>query len=488
MKNGLPPGWIVASLEELTEQPRQDIVDGPFGSNLKASSYVATGVPIVRLQNIDRNRFVDKNIRFVTLEKAAELCRHSFRAGDIIITKLGDPVGKACIVPPSLPEGIIVADVVRARIEQRKSLLQFVAYSINSPEVSSELNLEVKGSTRPRVNLRHIRSLKIPVAPLNEQRRIVAKLEKLLNKVDSCQKRLAKIPILLKRFRQAVLAAACSGRLTADWRGENRNADSYIIANAVGSLSDGSDCPSEWCITNLGALVKLVTSGSRGWAKYYAKSGAIFIRAQNINSDVLDLDQPVYVQLPERSEGVRTKVQLYDILITITGANVTRSALVQRQIEEAYVNQHVALVRLNDVRLSKFVFLSVISPMHGRQQLTSSAYGQGKPGLNLDNIRSVVLALPPLSEQREIVRRVDQLFALADQVEARYAKAKQYVDSLKQSILAKAFRGELVPQDPNDEPATVLIERIRETRGIKTMDRSKPRASKSRVAPQNPVL
>src|SRR5271165_4089753 len=234
MNNGLPSGWTLASLEELVEDPMQDIVDGPFGSNLKASSYVPAGVPIVRLQNIDRNRFLDKNIRFVTLEKAAELARHSFCAGDIVITKLGDPVGKACIVPPRLPEGIIVADVVRARIDERRSLVQFVAYAINSPQLCSQLNLEVKGSTRPRVNLRHIRSFKIRVAPLNEQSRIVAKLEKLLDKVDSCQKRLAKISILLKRFRQAVLATACSGQLTLDWRQKSQSCSEFVDLDLPG--------------------------------------------------------------------------------------------------------------------------------------------------------------------------------------------------------------------------------------------------------------
>ena len=142
------------------------------------------------------------------------------------------------------------------------------------------------------------------------------------------------------------------------------------------------------------------------------------------------------------------------------------------------MNQHVALVRLHDVRFSKFVFLSIISPMHGRRQLTSSAYGQGKPGLNLDNIRRVVLALPPLPEQQEIVRRVDELFALADQIEARYLKGKEHVDNLKPSILAKAFRGELVPQDPNDEPAPVLLERIREARARQQPNR---RRSKSKM-------
>jgi type I restriction enzyme S subunit len=116
MRDELPSGWLVAALEELTEVPKQDIVDGPFGSNLKASSYVAAGVPIIRLQNIDRNRFLEKNIRFVTQAKANELARHSFKTGDIVITKLGNPVGKACVVPRSIPEGVIVADVVSGKL------------------------------------------------------------------------------------------------------------------------------------------------------------------------------------------------------------------------------------------------------------------------------------------------------------------------------------------------------------------------------------
>jgi type I restriction enzyme S subunit len=193
---------------------------------------------------------------------------------------------------------------------------------------SLRLGQQDKSSAIPGINRDDIYGIEIPLPPLNEQRRIVAKLEKLLDKVDSCQKRLAKIPILLKRFRQAVLAAACSGRLTEDWREENHSAGSLIVEDAFGSQSDERDFPNEWHITNLGALVKLITSGSRGWAKYYAESGAIFIRAQNINSDILDLDQPTYVQLPESCEGLRTKVQLHDILITITGAKVTKSALV----------------------------------------------------------------------------------------------------------------------------------------------------------------
>ncbi len=308
------------------------------------------------------------------------------------------------------------------------------------------INAKTRGTGIPHVDPGVFWNLEVPLPPLSEQRRIVTKLDQLLAKVEACQERLDKIPIHLKRFRRSVLTAACSGCLTADWRGN----DGYE-----------RDMPANWKAAKLGDLTALVTSGSRGWAKYYSPKGALFIRAQNINADYLDLSDIAYVALPNRAEGLRTKVKKNDLLVTITGANVTKSAIVLDELDNTYVSQHVALVRLKDIRLSTFLFLWLLSPTHGRAQLLESAYGQGKPGLNLDNIRNVDVWLPPLPEQHEIVLRVEALFKIADRIEERYRKARAHVDKLTQSILAKAFRGELVPQNPNDEPASALIERIR---------------------------
>ncbi|MDP2136836.1 MAG: restriction endonuclease subunit S [Candidatus Didemnitutus sp.] len=326
------------------------------------------------------------------------------------------------------------------------------------------VNSNTRGTGIPHVDPEVFWNLTVPLAPLAEQRRIVAKLEQVLGKVEACQRRLEKIPTLLKRFRQSVLAAACSGRLTAGWREANTNAEPY----ACDTIETDEEVPANWRATSLGRLTSLVTSGSRGWAKYYAESGSTFIRAQNINADYLNLDDIAYVRPPEGAEGFRTRVRQHDLLVTITGANVTKSALVERPIKDAYISQHVALARLQDIRLSKFVFHALVCPSHGRKQLLAAAYGQGKPGLNLENIRDVVVVLPPLSEQQEIVRRVEALFALADKIEARYAKAQAQVDRLTPSLLARAFAGKLVPQDPADEPAAVLLERLRAGKGTAT--------------------
>jgi type I restriction enzyme S subunit len=186
----LPESWIAAALHEIVPDPQQDIVDGPFGSNLKANEYQDSGIPIIRLQNVARNRFLEKNIKFITHDKADELQRHNFVAGDIAITKLGDPLGKAAIIPPSLSRGVIVADIVRLRVDEEYADPRYLTYAINSPDVCDELAEKTKGTTRPRVNLGHIRSLQIPVAPLNEQKRIADKLDAVLARVDVCRERL----------------------------------------------------------------------------------------------------------------------------------------------------------------------------------------------------------------------------------------------------------------------------------------------------------
>jgi type I restriction enzyme, S subunit len=213
------------------------------------------------------------------------------------------------------------------------------------------------------------------------------------------------------------------------------------------------DVPDTWALMTLDQISTLVTSGSRGWAEYYSDSGSYFIRAQNINSDTLNLDDVAYVSLPDGAEGERTRIKAKDLLITITGANVTKAALVKTNLESAFVNQHIALIRLVDSVCQEFIHCWIVSPDKGRSQLIESAYGNGKPGLNLLNIREVKIALPSLEEQHEIIRRVETLFAKADRIETQYHAARQHLDRLTPARLAKAFRGELVSQDPKDEPA-----------------------------------
>jgi type I restriction enzyme S subunit len=443
----LPGSWITAALHEIVPDPQQDIVDGPFGSNLKANEYQDSGVPIIRLQNVARNHFLEKNIKFITHDKADELQRHNFLSGDIAITKLGDPLGKAAIIPPSLSRGVIVADIVRLRVHEEYADPRYLTYAINSPDVCEALAEKTKGTTRPRVNLGHIRSLQIPVAPLNEQKRIADKLDAVLSRVDACRERLDRVPAILKRFRQAVLAAATSAALTEEWREDLHR-----------SLQS-------WATKTGREVFPFITSGSRGWASYYSESGARFLRVGNLNHDTIELDlQDVqHVAPPPGAEGQRTRIKVGDILISIT-ADIGMVGLVRKDLGESYINQHICLARQTGEYSGPYLAYFLASPIGGLAQLTEVQRGATKAGLTLEDIREVQIQAPLRDEQDEIVRRVEVLFAYADRLEARYTAARAQFERLTPTLLAKAFRGELVPQDPNDEPASVLLERIRAAR------------------------
>ena len=143
--------WPLVALAALASDEKDSFVDGPFGSSLKADEYVESGVPILRLQNIKPNRFVDKQIKYITEAKAKKLERHSYRPGDVAIAKLGDPCGMACVLPLQAGEGRIVADVVRFRGAPYKIDHRYLCYYINSSLGQSEIAKDAKGDPRTPV-------------------------------------------------------------------------------------------------------------------------------------------------------------------------------------------------------------------------------------------------------------------------------------------------------------------------------------------------
>jgi len=243
---------------------------------------------------------------------------------------------------------------------------------------------------------------------------------------------------------------------------------------------DGVDqFPDTWALTTVGFLAEptmrerpYITSGSRGWADFVSRKGPYFIRSENINTDYLRLDDAIRVNPPAGPEADRTRVSGHDLLLTITGNNVGRTAIVPNDCPPAHVSQHVAIIRTTPVSDVRFLWIWLRSIDHGQKQLQGYFYGYTKPGLNLEQVRNVWVALPALAEQHEIVRRVDGLFKLADAIEKRVAAATARAEKLTQAILAKAFRGELVPTEAelarkegrDYEPASALLERIRTER------------------------
>lgn len=206
-------GWKEKKIIELCKHKSQ-IVGGPFGSNLKVKDYKEQGIPILRLQNIGKGYFIDKAIKYISEEKAKELSYHSFSAGDIALAKLGIPIGKTCIVPNKFKYGIVVADVVRIRPNKEQVNYDFLKYFLNSDCSVRQLTADIKGATRPRVNISEVRNLKLSIPNITKQKEIVETLDVLDNHIQSVLLAYKEELDNLEELKKSILQKAFSGELT----------------------------------------------------------------------------------------------------------------------------------------------------------------------------------------------------------------------------------------------------------------------------------
>jgi type I restriction enzyme S subunit len=305
----------------------------------------------------------------------------------------------------------------------------------------------------------------VPVPPIEVQREAVAEIEKQFSRLDEAVANLQRVKANLKRYKASVLKAAVEGRLVeteasiAQREGRSYETGEQLLQRIleerrakwtgrgkykppVQAPTDGHDVlPEGWTTATADQLAHLITSGSRGWGDFYSDTGVLFIRAQDIKTDTLNLHNAARVDVPIDAEGTRSSVSEGDILVTITGANVTKSALVPEMDELAFVSQHVALMKLTQPETAPFVFNWIISPANGRKTLESWAYGAGKPGLSLEQVRTLPIALPPLAEQIRVVAEIDRHLSIIRKVEAEVDTDFKRAQSLRQSVLSKVFLG-----------------------------------------------
>ena len=267
----------------------------------------------------------------------------------------------------------------------------------------------------------------IPFPPLETQKAIVSKIEELFSELDKGTDDLKTAQQQLKTYRQSVLKYAFEGKLT------NKK------------VKDG-ELPKGWEWVKSESFFDFVTSGSRGWAKYYSDKGAIFIRITNLNFDSLELDlqdkKIQHVNPPLNSEGIRTKVQEGDFLFSITG--YLGMFAIAPKLENAYVNQHVCLCRPKNNFNKKYLGFWIVSKSGGHHHLNKNQKGAVKAGLNLSDLKTFPVPLCPIAEQKKIVQEIESRLSVADKMEESIAQSLQQAAALRQSILKKAFSGELV--------------------------------------------
>lgn len=437
--SALPQGWALTSIDSVTTKAAQKIagVEETF-------TYIDIGsVSRETKQIIDPEELLGKN--------APSRARQLVKAGDVLVSMTRPNLNAVALVPDTLDEQIASTgfDVLRPIAVESRWLFA----AVRTADFVQAMTDLVQGALYPAVRPRDIRSYEISLPPLAEQNRIADKLDAMLTRLDAARERLDRVPVLLRRFRQSVLAAATGGVLTEDWRGgKEMEWETLILKDVAADFSYGSAAKS-------------------------AKSGKVpVLRMGNIQNGLLDWEDLVYTS--DMVEIAKYKLSMGDVLFNRTNSPelVGKTAVFRGEREAIYAG-YLIRVRCSEKLLPDFLSFCLNGPtgLHWRWEVKTDGVSQSN--INATKLAAFEFELPPIDEQREIVRRVEALFALADRVQAQYETARARVNKLTSSLLAKAFRGELVPQDPNDEPAEKLLERLSGPHGD-----AKPAAKRGRKA------
>ncbi|MGX8281321.1 restriction endonuclease subunit S [Xanthomonas oryzae] len=434
MVSELPGGWCTSALSGLA-----DTVRGVTYNKLQAQSTAEEGLlPILRANNINSGKLVFDDLVFVPEDCVSRT--QVLLAGDIVVAMSSGSrsvVGKSAQVEAPWPGSFgAFCGVLRASQEIDARYLYYFTQSRAYRDRVSELAAGVNiNNLKPG----HFEKISVPLAPLAEQKRIAQKLDALLAQVDTLKARIDAIPALLKRFRQGVLASAITGSLTG------------VALTATIQLSE------------VGEITGGITKNAK---RTSFKLSVPYLRVANVQAGYLDLTEVHDIGVSP-AEAKKTALAGGDILIVEGNGSlehIGRAATWRGEIDGCCHQNHLIRWRSNGAALPEFVMIYLSSPQ-GRSDLMKVAKSTtGLHTLSISKISSVRLPVADMEQQQAIVRRVEQLFAYAEQLEAKVAAAQQRIDALTQSLLAKAFRGELVPQDPSDEPASVLLDRIRARR------------------------
>ncbi|TBL93011.1 restriction endonuclease subunit S [Hafnia alvei] len=423
----LPEGWCYACVG--------DYLYLKNGFAFKSSSYVNASehtYPVIRISDLNGAYASDRNaVHVLAGESGFEI-----NNGDLLIAMSGATTGKIGVYSGRTPAyqnqrvgNITLHSAKNGNAKYRNFLISSLSDTI----------LKIAyGGAQPNISGKAIEQITISLPPLAEQKIIADKLDTLLAQVDSTKARLEQIPQILKRFRQAVLAAAVSGKLTEEWREEkNIPFASWLTLKA-----------SDVCLK--------IQSGSTPTGQPFDQNGTIpFLKVYNIVNQKIDFDyRPQYIT--EEVHYTKSKRSIAfpgDILMNIVGPPLGKIAILSAQYPEWNLNQAITLFRVNSEKLdSKFLYYFLCEGELVRSVMHDTKGSVGQINISLTQCREARIPCPSIKEQTEIVRRVEQLFAYADGIEKQVQNALERVNNLTQSILAKAFRGELTAQWRAENP------------------------------------
>lgn len=487
MSAQLPAGWRLAKVADLASLVQ-------YGSSSKTSE-VETGIPVLRMGNIVDGRLIFEPLKYLPQEHD-EFPELLLKPGDVLFNRTNSPelVGKTAVYSAEHPAPCSFASyLIRLRLRDYEPRL-LSAY-LNSGHGRAWIRSCVSQQVgQANVSGGKLRELEVPVPPLPEQRRIVAKLEALQTRSRRAREALDAVPPLLEKLRQSILAAAFRGDLTKDWRAKNKNVEpaSKLLEriraerrkkweeselakmNAKGKPPSDDKwkskykepapvdttglpkLPAGWCWASVEELSTKVVDGVHKKPTYVAP-GVPFLTVKNLTAGPgISFAEVNYVTQADHEEYIkRTDPERGDILISKDGTLGVTRLIETDAVFSIFVS--LALVKPVVRDMGEFLKLAFWSPFF---QERFKATGSGLLHIHLVDLRAAALPLAPVPEQGAVVGRARDMLRAIETLDATHVAANASLKTLDRSVLAKGFRGELVPQDPNDEPVGALVSQI----------------------------
>lgn len=467
MGKELPKGWIEVQIKDIA------VTQSGGTPSTKRKDYWGGDVPWINSGKL-KDKIINKPSKFITSLGLKESSAKLFPENSVVIALTGATTGKVGFLNLETSTNQSVTGILPNEFYSGK-LLFYQLQHLRPNILSNAL-----GSAQPHINKRIVDETIINLPPLPEQKRIVIKLDRLFGHLDQLKARLESIPQLLKNFRQSVLTQAVTGKLTEEWREGKELEDISITFKRIDERRSKHkkkkvretkinlrhdlelfEIPNNWKWCDLNYLLN-----EEGVFRYGVLQPGQDIENEQKLIRVKDLYNGKI--LKNQLRGISTsidekyktgRVKKGELLVSVVGT-IGRTAIVDKGCEGFNIARAIAKIPIVDFKIEYikcFLDTSICQTW-----LNSEAREVARKTLNLEQLKSIPIPLAPILEQKEIVKRVESLFAKADAIEEKYKNLKEKIDQLPQAILAKAFKGELVEQLPTDGDAMELLEEIRE--------------------------
>jgi type I restriction enzyme S subunit len=480
----IPPGWEKVTIGNFLKLKN--------GYAFQSSDYTEAGIPLIRISDIQDGKVDSRNAICVPDEKFNP--DFVIKKGDILVAMSGATTGKYGVYTE---ENIALQN---QRVGKLVSIVEgvipnnFIYYTLSCLKV--EIEKRAYGAAQPNISPKLVEEIEFVLPPANEQTRIANKLDDVFSHLDILKNKVDNLPNLIKKLRENIVFYAVKGKLTSEWRKKNAKVETGLeftrrVINEINkdrvknklefkSIEPIFEIPESWCFSNLQNFGEV----TRGKSKHRPRNDSRlfggnypFIQTGDVSKSngLITEYKNTYSEFGLKQSRLFPKGTL---CITIA-ANIAETGILD--FDACFPDSVVGYIPFKNYYSSKFAmyYFQTI-----QKELEKYAPATAQKNINLNTIFEIAFPIPPQKEQEEIVKKVQELFVVADDIEKAYNKLKTQIDNLPKSTLDKAFRGDLVPQDERDEPAIKLLERIKNAKEVQVVKSTKAK----KIAKRNPIL